>query len=490
MTTYRVDIPIRELLVRLYGDRVYLVGGYVRDQVRRDASTDWDLLIAGEPLDKIIETLGAHGRVDFVGRAFGVIKFTTDAGTDAAVTYDIAIPRRDVKLDPDSHSHRNFKIEFDHALPVEEDLLRRDFTMNSMALRLSDGELIDVCGGRTDIADRVIRITNPRTFRDDPLRVLRLARFAATLELDIDPVLYDVCKGVELGELSVERVAGELVAMLKRAPKPGHGLREMFRLGVLRQLLPDLHKMSLCIQDAVYHPEADEYGHHTVLAHTCLVMDHAQRLTELHGIDPARRLVAQLAALLHDVGKPPTTDWEYKHGRMCVTSPGHDVVGAGIARAFLEGLRLTSADEFDLTRIVPALVRTHLRPQELWSNREAVTRKAFARLASEVDGETLLLVLADQADRAGRDAVPITRLDEQAEWLLERFRVHNIDRETLKPLVLGRDLIELGFGPGPEMGKVLKELHSMQLDGVFEEREQGIKLAHDVALRLFGREVC
>ncbi|MBI2841140.1 MAG: CCA tRNA nucleotidyltransferase [Acidobacteria bacterium] len=490
MSVHIVEIPHRDLFVRLFGPNAYVVGGHVRDLLMGRVSKDFDILIAGLPLEEIAERLRLHGRLDLVGRSFGVVKFTTSEGVESPITYDVALPRTDYVSDSKTRDHRGFVVRADPSLPVTADLERRDFTINSMAMRISDGELIDPLGGAQDIQRRLIRITNPATFTDDPLRVVRLARFASTLSFAVDPGLYEMCKEVDLIGLSVERIADEMTKMILRSPRPGVGFQQLLKVGALKQLFPELYAMALCIQDAVFHPEADEYGHHTVFHHTLLVMDQAQRLSDLFDLDAPRRMVMGLSALLHDVAKPQTTAWEYKHGRLCLTSAKHDVLGAQMAEQFLKRFRVFSYEGIDVQQLVCSIVRAHLRPLELWANRDSVTKKAFARLATDVDGETDLLVLFDQADRAGRREELIEKLDDIAAWLMATFREYKISRETLRPVVHGRDLLEIGFLPGPEMGRVLKELHGMQIDGVFETREQGVELARGVSLRLFGREVC
>ncbi len=196
----KVDFPHYRLFVSLFDDNVYAVGGYVRDLIRGVSSEDVDILIAGYPLEKIIEKLEPYGRVDLVGKSFGIIKFTIDNKT-----YDVALPRRDIPRFSEIVSHKGFLIQADPFLPLEKDLERRDFRCNSMALRLKDGRLIDPFGGAEDTRARIIRLTNPIAFPEDPLRVLRVARFASVLEFSVDPSIYETCKGIDLGGLSVEK---------------------------------------------------------------------------------------------------------------------------------------------------------------------------------------------------------------------------------------------------------------------------------------------
>ncbi len=469
--TLDLEFPEKALFVRLFGPDVYAVGGSVRDALRGRRHKEVDLLVARRPLDDIVALLKPHGKVDLVGRSFGVLKFTT-SGT----TYDVALPRTDRAEARKVRGHKDIVVAADPGLPVAKDLERRDFRANSIAVRLQDGRIIDPFRGRRDIEDRVLRVTNPAAFPEDPLRVLRAARFAAELGYAVDPSIYRLAKTIDLAGLSVERVTEELFRIL-RSDRPSMGLDELFKLGALRQLFPELYALTLVIQDSVFHPEKDDFGHHTVWHHTKLTVDQARRLAGAMGFDASRTLALGLAALYHDVGKSETTQWEFKRGRMVVTSAGHDVAGERLARKAFVRLKIFTWNGFPLCRISLLLIKTHHRASELWMNREEVTRKAFNRLAAETEGEIDLVVALDAADRAGRRERPVARLDREALWLLKRFEELKVSKDTIKPIILGRDLLAMGVPPGPGMGRLLKEIYDRQLDNAFETREEGLKIA-------------
>ena len=478
MTKLSFDFPDRRLFVRLFGGDVYAVGGYVRDLVRGHPSPDVDLLVARRPLEAIVSQLEKHGRVDLVGRSFGIIKFTRDGKT-----YDVALPRTDRPRDGAVRGHKDILVFADPDLPVEKDLERRDFRTNSMALRLKDGVLIDPFEGRADTLAGRLRLTDAAAFPEDPLRVLRVARFASVLKFRVDPAIYPLARAVDLSGLSVERVNEEMFKVLLHSPRPSVGLEEMFKLGVLEQWFPELQALTLVIQDSVFHPEKDAFGHHTVWAHTKLAVDQAAALAGLTGLPAAKKLTLLLAALYHDLGKASTTRWEFKRGRMAVTSCGHDIQSERAARKALMRLGIRSWGGYDLGRMVPLLIRTHHRAAELWQNREEVTKKAFNRLAAEVRGEIELVVALDAADRAGRKSRLTRGLDREARWLLRKFETLRVNRETIKPLVMGRDLLKLGLPPGPEMGRILKKLYRMQLDNGFETKARGLERARKILER-------
>jgi tRNA nucleotidyltransferase (CCA-adding enzyme) len=488
MDTLEITFDDGDLFVRTFEQDVYVVGGGVRETLRENLGQKrgrdqgiLDLLVLHHTVDEITRKLQPHGRVDLVGKSFGVIKFTRGGHT-----YDIALPRKDVSLGKTVQSHRDFVIDADPELPIEKDLARRDFRCNSIAVRLTDGGIIDPFKGREDIQARMLRLTNPAAFPDDPLRVLRAARFASVLEYTVDPDVYAAAKEVDLSGLSVERINEELYKILMDSPRPSRGLEELFMLSALRQLYPELFALTLSIQDSEFHPEKDRYGHHSVWQHTKNTVDQASRLAGLVEISPPERLALLLSSLLHDVGKPATAAWEFKRKRMIITNYGHDIAGEKLAGQLFDRFRIFSYRGYDLRSTVLSLIRCHHRASELWSNRDVVTKKAFNRLAADLGGEIELLIYLDAADRAGRDGEPLTGLDEEAEWLLRKFEELNVNRETIQPLILGRDLIALGVDPGPGMGRLLKELYQMQLDNVYETKEAGLDAARRLVEEKMG----
>jgi tRNA nucleotidyltransferase (CCA-adding enzyme) len=472
------DIAARALFVRLFGGDVYAVGGFVRDLIRGLPSPDVDILIARNALEDIVRKLEKHGRVDLVGRSFGIIKFTV-----RGKTYDVALPRTDRAGSEGVRGHKDIIVSADPNLPVEKDLERRDFRTNSMALRLKDGMLIDPFEGRKDTLAKRIRLTNPAAFPEDPLRVIRVARFASVLGFKVDPAIYPAARDVDLSGLSLERINEEMFKILLGSPRPSVGLEEMFRLGVLDQWFPELQALALVIQDSVFHPEKDAFGHHTVWAHTKLAVDQATALAGVAGLPAPKKLALLLAALYHDLGKVSTTRWEYKRGRMAVTSCGHDIQSERVSRRILARFKVQTWNGFPIGRTVPLLIRTHHRAGELWLNREEVTKKAFNRLAADVHGEIELVVLLDAADRGGRATRLVRGLDRPGRWLFKKFEELRVNRETIKPLVMGRDLIKLGVPPGPGMGKLLKKLYKLQLDNGFETKAAGLEKARRLVER-------
>jgi len=475
-----VHAPFRDkdFFIQHFGEDVYAVGGFVRDLLinpkKKDAD-NVDILIIHHPLEKIVETLQSFGKIDLVGKSFGIIKFVLKERT-----YDIALPRTDSPKKTTIRGHKDFVIMADPEIPIEKDLERRDFRCNSISLRLSDNEMFDPFDGEKDINNKIIRLTNPDAFPEDPLRVIRAARFASVLGFSIDPEIYVASKDIDLSGLSIERINEELFRILLESPKPSIGLEELFKLSALRQIFPELYRLSLSIQDSIFHPEKDSFGHHTVWQHTKITVDQAKRLAKIFNIDTEKELALLFAALFHDAGKAATAHWEFKRGRMAITNYGHDITSTNITKEVFDRHKIHSWRGHDLRKTVLSLIKTHHRASELWQNRDSVTKKAFNRLAADVHGEIELVVLLDSADRAGRDEEPIQGMDQEGQWLLNKFEELNISKTTIEPLILGRDLIDLGIAPGPQMGAILKKLYQLQLDNEFESRSRGLILAKKI----------
>ncbi|HLP60726.1 MAG TPA: hypothetical protein VK186_17920, partial [Candidatus Deferrimicrobium sp.] len=295
------DFPLKDFFTGLFKEKVFLVGGTIRDYIlygQIAGSRDIDLVVIDHTYEEIEEKLKPYGKTNTVGKSFAVVKFTKQGETNI---FDISVPRKDVKRSIDSHSHTNFIIESGPHISLKEDLGRRDFTCNSIALRLLDNKICDPFHGIEAIAERKIVMTGPETFFDDPLRLLRGARFASVHCFTMDAEIYEHAKDVALDELSKERVADELVRLLMESERPSRGLTEYWRLTVLEKLFPTLYTLSLTIQDSEFHPETDEFGHHTVWAHTMIAVDIAKKISRAFNLDEEHTLALLLAALLHDI---------------------------------------------------------------------------------------------------------------------------------------------------------------------------------------------
>lgn len=421
------------------GGRALFVGGYVRDYLLGRPCKDIDIEVYGLSSNKLIEILSKYGSVDPVGKSFGVIK---------CCGYDFSLPRRESK---EGRGHKGFQVESDPNLSMYEASLRRDFTINSMMMD-AEGKIIDYHGGQSDLYKKILRATSEH-FVEDPLRVLRgfqfISRFGI-LHFDIKTI--GMCKNLflEYETLSKERIFEEWFKWTKGS-YPSVGLRFLGRVGWIK-LFPQIHLMENIEQDPEWHPEKN------LLVHTYYVLDAMAEICNREGIEGEDRAILFFSALCHDMGKVTNTIYD---GR--IRSPGHDIAGVPLAKEFLESIGCYPRI---IDNVLP-LVREHM----VHVYGEVNLRKLANRLYPANIKQLLYLM---EADHSGRPPLP-KGLPEQCKDWLERAREMEIEDSKPKPIVRGRDLLHL-MDSGPEMGKTLKRLYELQLEGKFSTLEEGLKL--------------
>ncbi|HYJ88339.1 MAG TPA: HD domain-containing protein [Pyrinomonadaceae bacterium] len=430
--------------IRDAGGRALLVGGCVRDLLMGHQPKDWDVEVYGVEPASLRALLDRFGPVNVVGEAFTVYKLGPEV--------DVSLPRRERKS---GRGHRAFIIEGDPSMSFEDATRRRDFTINAILQDPLTEELIDPFHGQDDINNGILRLVSADTFPEDSLRVLRAAQLAARFGLAVDAKTLEVCRTIDLTDLPAERVWGEMEKLLLLAPQPSKGLNWLLRLGAIEQLFPEIASLNNVPQEPEWHPEGD------VLVHTGLVVDRARELIE--DLPYAKQVTVMLAALAHDFGKPPTT--EFIEGRW--RSRGHEEAGVGPTERFLDRLNIHTLDGYDVRAQVIALVRQHLKPGEFYKKREEVGDGAFRRLARRCELDLLYRVA--KADSLGRNADWVPRekwYDAKAQdWFIERARELEVAQQPPAPILLGRHLLELGLEPGPRVGEITKAVYELQLDG-------------------------
>ena len=441
--------------VRQGGGRPYLVGGAVRDALLGLPLSDFDVEVYGLPASSLERALAPLGSADAVGQAFTVYKLAGLEGVPGAV--DVALPRRDSKTGP---GHRGIAVSGDPDLSIEEASRRRDFTINAMLFDPFAGELHDPWGGRRDLAARQLRAVDAATFGEDPLRALRAVQLAARFELEVEPETARLCATMPLLELAAERVFGEIEKLLLHAQRPSRGFALLREWGMLDSVAPELVPLKETLQDPEWHPEGD------VWIHTLLCLDQAAPL--ILDLDRARALAVMLATLCHDLGKPTTTRFE--DGRM--RSRGHEEAGVPKALALLDRWNVHSLLGYDLRGQVAALVANHLKPGQLYDERDKVSDGAIRRLARKCEPQLLYRVArADCLGRTG-DFKPIAM-----DWFKERVRQLDVALRPPEPLLKGRDVVALGVAPGPEIGRIVKAVYERQLDGEVATHSEAIEAA-------------
>jgi tRNA nucleotidyltransferase (CCA-adding enzyme) len=436
------------LAVRDAGGRALIVGGWVRDRWLGLASKDVDIEVYAVPAADLRTLLERFGRVETIGESFTVYKLGT---------IDVSLPRRESKI---GRGHRGFLVEGDPAMPVDEAARRRDFTINAISFDPLTGKYLDPCGGRADLDSRRLRLVDATTFGDDSLRVLRAMQFVARFELTVTPETMAVCRTIPLDDLPAERIWGEFEKLLLLPARPSLGFEFAREAGIVSSLVPEMAALVGCEQEPAWHPEGD------VWVHTLMVIDEAR--ARIDDLPRWAKIAVMLGAVCHDFGKPATT--AFFDGR--IRSYNHEEAGVEPARALLDRLNVHAIDGVDVRAQVFGLTAHHLKPGAWHKVRDEVGDGAFRRLAQKVDLELLArLAAADCVGRAGTfDCTAMT-------WFVERARALGVEHEAPKPLLLGRHLIALGLKPGPDVGRILRQVYERQLDGEISTVEEALEAA-------------
>ena len=439
-------------LVSAEGGRALIVGGWVRDTLLGRPNKDIDIEVYGVPADRLRTLLEQGiGPVNTVGESFTVYK---------VADVDVSLPRIESKI---GRGHRAFAVTGDPALTQTEAARRRDFTINAILWDPLTGEYIDPFGGREDLGRGVLKAVDRETFPEDSLRVLRAVQFAARFEFQLDPGTRELCARIPLDDLPAERIWGEIEKLLLQARRPSLGLTLALELGVLDKLFPEIKALVGCEQEPDWHPEGD------VWVHTLMVVDQAR--SRIDDLARAQQITVMLGALLHDVGKPPTT--AYVDGR--IRSIDHEQAGVDPALRVLDRLNVHSIDGFDVRHHVTGIVAHHLKPLSFFKSVTPVGDGAFRRLAQKVDLE--LLARVAKSDCLGRTGTfDCSGID----WFAGRARELGVEHKAPEPILKGRHLLDLGVAPGPRMGAILREVYERQLDGRVTTLEEGVAAAREV----------
>jgi poly(A) polymerase len=404
--------------LRAAGHEALFAGGCVRDRLRGVEPVDYDVATSARPPE--VEAL--FERTVAVGAAFGVVVVVTGGGDVEVATF-----REDVGVADGRHPA---SVRFADA---RADALRRDFTVNGMFEVPETGEVLDFVGGREDLRARRIRaIGDPALrFREDRLRILRAIRFATVLDFAVDAPTMDAIRthAPAIRDVSAERIGAELLRIVCSG-RGGRGIGLLREAGLLARLLPEVEALHAVPQPSRFHPEGD------VLTHTRMLLD---------GYREGGEAVA-LAALLHDVGKPPTAVRE--RGR--IAFPNHAKVGAAMAVEVCARFRYPNR----VTTLVEDLISRHMDWPALPKMREAKRRRAL--LDPEFDRHMELHRLDCEA--CHRD-LSIHR------YAREQRRALDAEPPPVRPLLGGDALKEMGFLPGPAFRVILEALVDAQLEG-------------------------
>jgi poly(A) polymerase len=434
--------PVADDLGRRFaatGESLALVGGSVRDALLGGLGYDLDFTTSARP-ERTAEILrGWADSIWEVGAAFGTIGARKHGFQLEITTYR-----------SDAYDRASRKPEVAYGDSLVDDLARRDFTVNAMAVELPGISFVDPYGGLADLAARVLRTpaAPQASFSDDPLRMMRAARFAAQLDFTVDPGVVQAMTAMadRIEIVSAERVREELVRLVN-SDRPRRGLELLSETGLAERVLPEVPMMRL---------EIDEHHRHKdVYEHTLTVLEQAMALEE-PGEGPD--FVLRFAALMHDVGKPRTRRNE-PGGR--VSFHHHEVVGAHLTRARMKALRFDGRTTEDVSRLVELHLRFHGYGTGEWTD-SAVRR--YVRDAGDLLPRLHKLTRADCTTRNKRKAAALARSYDSLE---ERIAALAADEELarIRPALDGNEIMAvLGLRPGPEVGQAYAFLLELRLD--------------------------
>jgi poly(A) polymerase len=431
------------------GHQLYLVGGAVRDMLlQRPSRMEMDFATDATPPETVRLVQDWADARSLIGARFGTVGAWKDG-----VQLEITTFRSEVYPDDDRHP----RVEFGHSL--EQDLSRRDFTVNAMAVRLPERAFVDPFNGVRDLAAK--RLDTPLdpavAFTDDPLRMLRAARFVAHLGMVPTPRVVEAIRSMadRLRIVSAERIRDELTKLLA-APKPGKGLELVVQTGLADRFLPELPALQL-EQDPVH-------KHKDVLRHTIVVVERCRP-------DPDPTL--RLAALLHDIGKPATRQ---------ITPEGvqfhhHEVVGARMAEHRLRQLRYPNHVVEDVVRLIEMHLRVHSYRMG-WTD-SAVRR--YVREAGHLLDPLNQLVRADATTANPFRAKELGRLQDDLEVHIARLAEEE-NLAQMRPPIDGNEVMtHLGIRPGPVVGQALEYLMEVRLDRGLLSKEEAYGLLDEWA---------
>jgi len=437
--------PLAEELAERFakaGHRLYLVGGSVRDALLGRPSSDLDFTTDARP-DRVLKIVSEWGDAVWdVGIAFGTVGVTKKGMQLEITTF---------RADSYDGVTRNPEVTFGET--IEGDLLRRDFTVNAMAIDLASKTFIDPHDGFHALREKVLDTpaTPQESFSDDPLRMLRAARFSAQLGFVAAPRVVEAMTSMadEIDRITAERVQTELSKLLL-ADDPQPGLELLVDTGLGDRVIPEVPGMRLAIDE--------HHQHKDVYQHSLTVLAQAIDLETSHEPASGPDLILRLAALLHDVGKPETREFQPGGG---VSFHHHEVVGARMARKRLRALKFSKEIVDDVSQLVFLHLRFHGYGKGEWTD-SAVRR--YVTDAGPLLTRLHKLVRADCTTRNKRKAAALQATYDDLEARISALKAQE-DLDRVRPDLNGEQIMELlSLKPGPDVGKAWKFLKELRLD--------------------------
>ena len=450
--------------------QVYLVGGVVRDVLLGREIKDYDFVVrqgAPRTLEKFLKT---KGKVNLVGKTFGVYKFTPESYKLKAKSYDIALPRTEHSLSL-TGQHRDFKVKFSASLPIEDDLSRRDFTVNALAYELQSKELIDLFDGLKHLQKKVIKTVGKpeQRFKEDYARLLRALRFACQLDFKIEAKTWASLKKLikhlndeHKGERVVpcEIIAAEFLKAFWHDPVEALELYD--KSGALKVLIPELLKMKKCPQPENWHTEGD------VWQHTKLALKNLDSKKVQKEFPDGMNIDVVVAALFHDIAKPYTIKTPAKHGTDRIRFDEHERLGAKMFSEIANRLKLSSPPDIqvDIEKIAWMIQRHLILLHGKVDEMKDLTMEKYFFKRPDWGQDFLKLIFID-----ANSTIPQSGKSDLTNYkkLIKRIkRLRKLGKgrkkELPKDLLDGDEIMKiLKIKPGPAVGRYKEKLREAQL---------------------------
>lgn len=447
---------------------IFVVGGAVRDTLLKRPIKDCDFVIRKVPLDKLESFLSTIGEVNAVGKRFGVLKFKDN---DTKKSVDIALPRKEFSLS-NKGIYKDFDIQFDPMMPMEEDLARRDFTINAMAYDIIHQIFVDPFFGQKDLDEKIVRTVGSAVtrFQEDYSRMLRALRFSTILDFSIAPqtleamtkMAHHVNDKID-GEWIVAReiVAKEFVKGFISAPTRWLDLADQTNL--LEQILPEIKKLQTVNQSPPFHCEGNAF------VHTKLALEKTTS-PEFKKIFPEELpAISLLSILFHDIGKA-TSQKTDKDG--IIHFYGHANTGAEIMKKILKNIPLSNASEHDISGdSLVWIIKNHLFSIDNNFNEQKLTKIEELCFSQSYPSQSLLhVMLADQLASIRENNQPS---HEAFLKLWQTIQSLGPDGNLPKPLINGEDVLTwTKLEPGPRIKQLLETIRENQLNGTISSKNE------------------
>lgn len=441
------------------GAEIYLVGGKPRDDIIKAKSKDIDYLVTGMPLEQLKERLSKRGSVN-VDKNMGVIKFKDASMFNQDEPDDIVLPRTEKST---GEGHKDFEITYDHTMPIEKDLLRRDFTIGAIAKNALTGEKIDPLGGEKDLKNKVLRVIEDPSkkvkpaFETDPLRMMRGGQFASRFGLEATPKTERSMKKFSklISTVPPERIAEELRKGFGKGKYPEKMYDLLNRTGVLGEILPETKAMKGMYQNKKYHKyDVDQHTRETVKEMGNITRDKPT----------SDKFKLGMSALLHDVGKPTAVVETPGKGRQFL---GHEKESERITKDILSRLKLSKKEQKEIA----TLVGQHGRLSTDMSD------KKMRQVIHELGPDTVKdLITFRRADLKGKGTISDDEINSQISNLKTKLKTNLPITYSRKDLAIsGLDLKNKYNLPGKEIGEVQNIMHKSVITNPKLNTEEGLK---------------